>query len=212
MGRGKSIDTPAAQARRMPFVAKIKRQDPFRPNDAQEIYAMCRRIAASSEYQSRSGWREDADFRVYRFTTWAKARAMQHWIDRSGIAHRPMPKLGPTPEEKAERKRQALAWGLATGAVRDIVQAYRRARHAGIEELTSFNAACTVGLALGRPNDEVQHTVEVLLEWARENHQEWFYRFEPPAAPARETIHPARAESPTAPDEGPLPPRHSPRF
>jgi hypothetical protein len=65
---------------------------------------------------------------------------------------------------------------------------------------------------LGRPNDEVQHTVEVLLEWARENHQEWFYRFEPPAAPARETIHPARAESPTAPDEGPLPPRHSPRF
>jgi len=102
--------------------------------------------------------------------------------------------------------------GLATGAVRDIVQAYRRARHAGIAELTSFNAACTVGLALGRPNDEVQHTVEVLLEWARENHQEWFYRFEPPAAPARETIHPARAESPTAPDEGPLPPRHSPRF
>jgi hypothetical protein len=25
------------------------------------------------------------------FPNWAKARAMQHWIDRSGIAHRPMP-------------------------------------------------------------------------------------------------------------------------
>ena len=101
MGRAKSVDTPAAQARRMPFVAKIKRQDLFRPNDAQEIYAMCRRIAASSEYQSRSGWREDADFKVYRFTTWAKARAMQYWIDHSGIAQRPMPKLGETPEEIA---------------------------------------------------------------------------------------------------------------
>ena len=92
MGRGKSVDTPAAQARRMPFVAKIKREDPFRPNDAQEIYTMCRRIAASSEYLARAG--ENAGFLVYRFTTWAKARAMQHWIDRSGIAHRPMPSSG----------------------------------------------------------------------------------------------------------------------
>ena len=37
------------------------------------------------------GWREDAGFLLYYFPTWAKARAMQHWIDRSGIAHRPMP-------------------------------------------------------------------------------------------------------------------------
>lgn len=79
---------------------------------------MCRRIAASSEYLARAGWRENAGFLAYRFATWAKARAMQHWIDRSGIAHRPMPKLGETPEEIAERKRQALEWGLATGAVR----------------------------------------------------------------------------------------------
>jgi hypothetical protein len=71
---------------------------------------MCRRIAASSEYLARAGWRENAGFLAYRFTTWAKARAMQHW--------KPMPKLGETPEEIAERKRQALEWGLATGAVR----------------------------------------------------------------------------------------------
>jgi hypothetical protein len=125
---------------------------------------------------------------VYRFTTWAKARAMQHWIDRSGIAHRPMPKLGETPEEIAERKRQALEWGLATGAVHEVVQTYRRARHAGDQDLTAFNAACAVGLARGRPNDEVQHTVKVLLEWARENHREWFYRFETAAAPPAKTI------------------------
>ncbi len=47
---------------------------------------------------------------------------MQHWIDRSGIANRPMPKLGLTNEEKAEAKRRALEWGLKTGAARDVVQ------------------------------------------------------------------------------------------
>jgi len=56
---------------------------------------------------------EDAGFRVFHFPTWAKARAMQHWIDRSGIAGRPMPKLGDTAEERAAQQREALAWALA---------------------------------------------------------------------------------------------------
>lgn len=85
---------------------------------------MCRRIAAFGEWQVRAGWREESGFRIYRFTTWAKARAMQHWIDRSGIANRPMPRLGLSPEEVAERNRQALAWGLDTGAVGPIAQAW----------------------------------------------------------------------------------------
>jgi hypothetical protein len=51
-----------------------------------------------------------------------------------------------------------------------------------------------------------------LLEWARENHREWFYRFEPPAAPAPETLHPARGEERPALDAEPPPPRHSPIF
>jgi hypothetical protein len=212
MARRKGEDTLDRKRRRMPFTAKIKREDPFCSTDQREIHAMCRRIAGAAEHCALAGWREESGYLVYHFTTWAKARALQHWIDRSGIAHRPMPKLGATPEEAADRKRQALAWGLATGAVREVVQAYRRARHAGGEDLTAFNAACTVGLALGRANDEVQHTVEVLLEWARENHREWFYRFEPPAAPAPETPHPAQGEERPAPDAEPLPPRHSPIF
>ena len=112
-----------------------------------------------------AGWREDSGYRVYHFTTWAKARAMQHWIDRSGIANRPMPKLGLTAEEIAEAKRQALEWGLKTGAARDVVQAYRRARYSGDAELTSFNAACAVAMSLGRPGEEVENTVRTLLEW-----------------------------------------------
>jgi hypothetical protein len=128
MGRRKGGDTVAAKKRRMPFVAKIKREDPFRPEDEREVQAMCRRIAAAGEFVSLAGWRADAGYRVFHFATWSKARAMQHWIDRSGIARRPMPKLGLTSEEIAEKKLEALAWGLETGAVRDIVQAYRHAR------------------------------------------------------------------------------------
>jgi hypothetical protein len=93
MGRRKGEDTFAAKRRRMPFVAKIKRDDPFAVADSREIDGMCRRIAAASEWMSTAGWREDAGLRLFHFTTWAKARAMQHWIDRSGIARRPMAPL-----------------------------------------------------------------------------------------------------------------------
>jgi hypothetical protein len=167
MGRRKGEDTIAAKRRRMPYVAKLPREDPFRPEDAREVDAACRRVAGASEFMVLAGWREYSGYRVYHFTTWAKARAMQHWIDRSGIAHRPMPKLGLTAEEVADRKRQALAWGLRTGAARPIVDAYRQARHAGDAELTAFNAACEVAKAMGRSTDELQVTVRTLLEWAR---------------------------------------------
>ena len=89
--RRKGEDTFAMKRRRMPYVAKIKRDDPFRAADRREIEAMVKRIAAAGEHFAIAGWREDAGFLLFHFPTWAKARAMQHWIDRSGIAHRPMP-------------------------------------------------------------------------------------------------------------------------
>ena len=49
---------------------------------------MVKRIAAAGEHFAVAGWREDAGFLLFHFPTWAKARAMQHWIDRSGIARR----------------------------------------------------------------------------------------------------------------------------
>jgi hypothetical protein len=142
-----SRHNPVASRRRgLPYVAKIRRDDPFRPMDEREIEAMCKRIAAAGEFMVLAGWREDAGFRVFHFPTWAKARAMQHWIDRSGIAYRPMPKLGETPQEREERRRDAVAWGLETGAVHIVVQAYRRARERGESELTAFNAAADAAL------------------------------------------------------------------
>ena len=60
MGRRKGEDSIASRKRRMPFVAKIRRDDPFRLEDEREIEAMCRRIAAAGEFMSLAGWREDA--------------------------------------------------------------------------------------------------------------------------------------------------------
>jgi hypothetical protein len=89
--RRKGEDTFSMKRRRMPYVAKIKREDPFRPADTREIEVMVKRIAPAGETFSIAGWREEYGHRLFHFETWAKARAMQHWIDRSGIAHRPPP-------------------------------------------------------------------------------------------------------------------------
>jgi hypothetical protein len=166
MGRRRDADSITSRKRRMPFIAKIRRDDPFRSDDEREIAAMCRRIAAAGEFMVLAGWREDAGFRVFHFPTWAKARAMQHWIDRSGIARRPMPKLGETAEEREERRCEALAWGLETGAVHAVVQAHRQARDRGESELTAFNAAADAALALGRPLDRINDTARALIDWA----------------------------------------------
>jgi hypothetical protein len=89
--RRKGEDTFAMKRRRMPYVAKIKREDPFRTSDRRELDAMVRRIAAAGEHFSIAGWREEAGYLLFHFPTWAKARAMQHYIDRSGIEAQPMP-------------------------------------------------------------------------------------------------------------------------
>lgn len=195
----------------MPYVAKIKRDDPFRPEERREIEAACRRVSAAAEFHSSAGWREDDGYLLFHFTTWAKARAMQHWIDRTGIARRPMPKLGETREEAAEARRAGLAWAFNTGAVAPIVQAFVRRRAAGDEELTSFNAACDVAKLLGRPGGEVQRTVRVLLEWAREHHPEWFVAIEPKGLAAMKPHAPPKAARQEQPFE-PLTPLWRPRF
>jgi hypothetical protein len=76
MGKRRGEDSIASRKRRTPYIAKIKRDDPFRPEDEREIEAICRRIAGAGEFMVLAGWREDAGFRVLHFPTRAKARAM----------------------------------------------------------------------------------------------------------------------------------------
>ena len=83
-----------------------------------------------------------------------------YWLPEAGcgIARRPMPRLGETPQEQEERRREGLAWELETGAVHAVVQAYRQARDRGESDLTAFNAAADAALALGRPPDKINDT------------------------------------------------------
>lgn len=199
MGRRKSADTIDAKRRRMPYVAKIKREDPFSTADTQETHHMCRRIAAASEYCSLAGWREDAGFKILHFATWAKARAMQHWIDRSGIAHRRVPKLGLSKEEKAAKERELMEWALGSSAAREIVQAYRRCIWAGGAHVSALLEAYQVAAEVGCQRGGLNDAVEYIIEWAQRNHAEWFYRCRPveetPAKTAAKPV-PARAVTP----------------
>lgn len=199
LAKRKSEDTLDKKRRRMPFVAKIKRDDPFTSADTQDIHRMCRRVAAAAEHCSFRGWREESGFLLYHFTTWAKARAMQHWIDRSGIAHRPMPKLGESKEEKAARENEVMEWALGTGAARDIVQAYRRRIFAGDAHISAMIAAYTVAAELGCRRDGLNDAVEHIIEWARTAHAEWFDLCrpaeEPPAKSAAAVVAPTVATS-----------------
>ena len=45
-------------------------------------------LSAASEFMVLAGWRTDAGFRVFHFTTWAKARAMQHGCGAIDMARR----------------------------------------------------------------------------------------------------------------------------
>lgn len=67
--RRKGEDTFAMKWRRMPYVAKIRRDDPFRSADRREIEAMVKRIAAAGEHFAITGSREDAGFMLFHFTT-----------------------------------------------------------------------------------------------------------------------------------------------
>jgi hypothetical protein len=91
--RRKGEDTFAMKRRRMPYVpsSSASARDPCRLAHRREIEAMVKRIAAAGGHFSSAGWREEAGFLLFYFPTWTKERVMQYWMDRSGIAHRPMP-------------------------------------------------------------------------------------------------------------------------
>lgn len=197
-------------------VAKIKRTDPFRTSDREEINAACRRIAAAGTWDSRAGWGSDFDYLLFYFQSWAKARAMQYWVDRSRIAYRPMPQLGPTKEEKEAKERELMEWALGSGAARKIVQTYRRCVFSGGGHVSGLCEAYQVAADLGLARDGLNAAVELIIEWAQTHHTEWFYRCRPPkedAAPpkARTEASAARAAGRTPAPE-PIVPLWRPAF
>jgi hypothetical protein len=81
-----------AQKRRLPHKAFLMRDDPLRPIEEQEIAEACRRAAKGVLWMVYAGSREPVQgCRVFCFDRPEKARAMQDWIEVSGIERRPRP-------------------------------------------------------------------------------------------------------------------------
>ena len=91
--------------KRLPFKALLRRDDPFRQCDADEIAAMKLSIANGAEYLFYAGNQGDELYcTVFCFDSAEKAREMQAWIDASGIAQRPKPEPPPNyPQLKVGR-------------------------------------------------------------------------------------------------------------
>jgi hypothetical protein len=95
----------AEKQKRLPYKALLRRDDPLRPSDADEIEAMKLSVANGSDYLSYAGSHGDELYcMVFCFDSAEKAREMQAWIDASGIDQRPKPESPPNyPQLKVGR-------------------------------------------------------------------------------------------------------------
>ena len=82
----------------------MRRDEPLRRSDDDEVTAMMLSVAAGAEYLAYAGTRGDELYcRVFCFDTAEKARAMQAWIDASGIESYPTPAPSNHPQLKVGR-------------------------------------------------------------------------------------------------------------
>jgi hypothetical protein len=88
----RSTNSFAAKLKRLPHKAFLRRSERLRQEDRDELEAVMRSIASGSEYLSYAGTRgAELYCTVVCFDSEEKAKAMQAWIDGSGI--RPAPKV-----------------------------------------------------------------------------------------------------------------------
>jgi hypothetical protein len=97
---------------------------------------------------------------------------LRQWLQRTRFVERPAPQFGPTLEERAAFEQAALAWGFRTGAIRRVIQAFRREPGS----LTRQWSAAHMTLAQYRMPESMGHDVAaVFVAWAQRHHGGWFY-------------------------------------
>ncbi len=94
----RSTNSHAEKVKRLPFVAKLRREPPFSSADERELKEAANNIAGPTGWYSMAGFRGDKCARLYRFATMSGADDMQRWIDASGIEDRPPPKAWDGPK------------------------------------------------------------------------------------------------------------------
>lgn len=87
----RSRNSHADKVRAFPFVARLRRDEPFVPADVAEWHAAADRIGQGLGWYARGGGRGAWDVKLIGFATPAQAEEMQRWIAESGIETRPPP-------------------------------------------------------------------------------------------------------------------------
>jgi hypothetical protein len=88
----RSVNSFAAQQKRLPHRAIYYREDVLRPSDKRRLEAMIIEIADDAEFMTHAGSHKDGWFaQVIRFDCPVKAKAMQAWLDKHDIAKWPAP-------------------------------------------------------------------------------------------------------------------------
>src|SRR5262249_18771835 len=133
--------------------------------------AECRRITNGAEFfytMERNGDRYE---HVVRFAAEHQAAALHDWLRQTRFSQRPAPRFGPTPEGQAAVEQSALAWGVRSGSIRRVPQAFRQEPGS----LTRQWSAAHQALARYRM-PEGRDVAQVFISWAQKHHWHWFHR------------------------------------
>ncbi len=178
LSRRKGEDTPAKKRRRLPYVAVIERSDPFRSDDQKLLEEQCFRITNGQEFYHGRRWERslDRDVHVVHFAAQHQAEALDRWVRNERFYDRPRPKYGPSEEEARAFEQAAIKWGLQTGALRRVVQAYRRAMFDQASMLRCRTAAQQELRRYLPPDHGSFDMAQVMVSWAMREHWRWFNR------------------------------------
>lgn len=102
----RSTNSHQEKLKRLPFFARLCREDPMHPADRRELEQAAGRIAGPTGWYAIAGRRKDADCTLLHFATQFEAEEMQRWIDESGIEKRPAPPAYDGPQLSGGRYNQ----------------------------------------------------------------------------------------------------------
>ena len=144
------------------------------------IWEEAARIGGIMGYRQRSrGWAAT----LIAFDTQEKAdqlmRKLRRWRHEQELAEM---RRHPCPiavrYAEAALRQHGVVWGLATGHIRPIVQAYRRARlDCSTHEMPNWNATeVLVGVAPSIDFDRGRLMVDAMLVYIEARHRQWFWK------------------------------------
>lgn len=144
----------------------------------EELWGEVTRIAGNAGYRRRSPFWAVT---TVCFDTPAKADELRAWLraQRFSETFEPRRPARPDSYELAAKIQHAIIWGLSTGLIRPVVQAYReRRRDHGWTHQPANSAAADVIVAAcpAIEHDDAREMVDHMLRHVEERHRAWFWQ------------------------------------